>query len=306
MRISNATLRNNVMRNLHSSLRELNEAQRQMASGRTVQVPSDNPIVAGRLLNINATMAESAQFQTNVQDGIAWLNMTDVTLGAVGEALHRARELAIAGANSTLPPEVRAYNATEVDQLLRHVVSLANSSYDGNRFLFGGTHRGGLPFASRDGADGTLVIVEPPANSYPGRGAINYEVLRGIAMQVNIPGETLFMDGDNSVFGALTMARDALRTAPTANIQDALAELQGALDAVLDARATVGARQNRLDMMDSRYNDERTTLSELRSKLGDVDMAEAIMNFNVRESVYQAALGAAARVMQPTLLDFLR
>ena len=114
------------------------------------------------------------------------------------------------------------------------------------------------------------------------------------------------MDGDNSVFGALTMARDALRTAPTANIQDALAELQGALDAVLDARATVGARQNRLDMMDSRYNDERTTLSELRSKLGDVDMAEAIMNFNVRESVYQAALGAAARVMQPTLLDFLR
>jgi len=305
MRISNATLRNNVMRNLHSSLREMNEAQRQMASGRTVQVPSDNPIVAGRLLNINATMAESAQFQTNVQDGIAWLNMTDVTLDAVGEALHRARELALAGANSTLPPEVRAYNATEVDQLLRHVVSLANTSYDGNRFLFGGTYDGGMPFAFRDGTDGTLVI-DPLEYPQQVSGAISYEVLRGIAMQVNIPGAELFQDGHNSVFGALTMARDALRATPTADIQGALTALQDALSAVLDARATVGARQNRLDMMDTRYNDERTTLSELRSKLGDVDMAEAIMNFNVRESVYQAALGAAARVMQPTLLDFLR
>ena len=305
MRISNATLRNNVMRNLHSSLRELNEAQRQMASGRTVQVPSDNPIVAGRLLNINATMAESAQFQTNVRDGIAWLNMTDVTLDAVGEALHRARELALAGANSTLPPEVRAYNATEVDQLLRHVVSLANSSYDGNRFLFGGTHHGSLPFTADDGTDGTLVI-DPLEYPQQVRGAISYEVLRNIEMQVNIPGAELFQDGANSVFGALTMARDALRATPTADIQGALTALQDALSAVLDARATVGARQNRLDMMDSRYNDERTTLSELRSKLGDVDMAEAIMNFNVRESVYQAALGAAARVMQPTLLDFLR
>lgn len=304
MRISNATLRNNVMRNLHSSLRELNEAQRQMASGRTVQVPSDNPIVAGRLLNINATMAESAQFQTNVQDGIAWLNMTDVTLDAVGEALHRARELALAGANSTLPPEVRAYNATEVDQLLRHVVSLANSSYDGNRFLFGGTHHGSLPFTSSEAPDGTLQLPTPVPLATEGRGAISYEVLRNIEMQVNIPGAELFQDGN--VFGALTMARDALRATPTEDIQHALTALQDALSTVLDARATVGARQNRLDMMDSRYNDERTTLSELRSKLGDVDMAEAIMNFNVRESVYQAALGAAARVMQPTLLDFLR
>ncbi|MBS3872610.1 MAG: flagellar hook-associated protein FlgL [Firmicutes bacterium] len=306
MRISNATLRNNVMRNLHSSLREMNEAQRQMASGRTVQVPSDNPIVAGRLLNINATMAESAQFQTNVQDGIAWLNMTDVTLDAVGEALHRARELAIAGASSTLPPDVRAYNATEVDQLLRHVVSLANSSFDGSRHLFGGTHHGGIPFASSEAPDGTLQLPTVVPGAPEGRGAISYEVLRNIEMQVNIPGAELFQDGANSVFGALTMARDALRATPTADVQVSLTALQDALSAVLDARATVGARQNRLDMMDARYNDERTTLSELRSKLGDVDMAEAIMNFNVRESVYQAALGAAARVMQPTLLDFLR
>jgi len=302
MRISNATLRNNVMRNLHSSLREMSEAQRQMASGRTVNVPSDNPVVAARLLNLNTALTESAQFQTNVRDGIAWLNMTDVTLGSVGEALHRAKELTLAGANSTLPPEVREFNAREVDQLLRHVVSLANTSFDGSRSLFGGTHHGTLPFTTSENADGTLG--SPAAVPGAGVGAINYEILRHIDMQVNIPGADLFQDGN--VFGALTTARDALRATPTANIQDALADLDAALSNVLDARATVGARQNRLEMAEMRYDEERTTLTGLRSKLGDVDMAEAIMNFNVRESVYQAALGAAARVMQPTLLDFLR
>jgi len=302
MRISNATLRNNVMRNLHSSLREMSESQRKMASGRTVSVPSDNPVVAARLLNLNATLHESAQFQTNVRDGMAWLNMTDVTLGAVGEALHRAKELTLAGANSTLPPEVREFNAREVDQLLRHVVSLANTSFDGSRSLFGGTHHGTLPFTTSENADGTLG--SPAAVPGAGVGAINYEILRHIEMQVNTPGAELFQVGN--VFGSLEMARDAMRAIPTADIQLSLAALDQALSNVLDARATVGARQNRLEMAEARYDEERVTLSELRSKLGDVDMAEAIMNFNVRESVYQAALGAAARVMQPTLLDFLR
>ena len=302
MRISNATLRNNVMRNLHSSLREMSESQRKMASGRTVSVPSDNPVVAARLLNLDATLHESAQFQTNVRDGMAWLNMTDVTLGAVGEALHRAKELTLAGANSTLPPEVREFNAREVDQLLRHVVSLANTSFDGSRSLFGGTHHGTLPFTTSENADGTLG--SPAAVPGAGVGAINYEILRHIDMQVNTPGAELFQVGN--VFGSLEMARDAMRAIPTADIQLSLAALDQALSTVLDARATVGARQNRLEMAEARYDEERVTLTALRSKLGDVDMAEAIMNFNVRESVYQAALGAAARVMQPTLLDFLR
>jgi len=309
MRISNATLRNNVMRNLHASLREMSEAQRKMASGRTVNVPSDNPVVAARLLNLNATLHESAQFQTNVRDGVAWLNMTDVTLGAVGEALHRAKELTLAGANSTLPPEVREFNAREVDQLLRHVVSLANSSFDGSRTLFGGTHHGTLPFVTSENIlDGMLQLPTVVPGTTEGRGAISYEIMRGIEMQVNIPGAELFQDGNGNVFGALAMARDSLRGTATspADIQLSLAALDQALSQVLDARATTGARQNRLEMAEMRYDEERVTLTGLRSKLGDVDMAEAIMNFNVRESVYQAALGAAARVMQPTLLDFLR
>ncbi|MBT9152182.1 MAG: Flagellar filament 30.7 kDa core protein [Firmicutes bacterium] len=303
MRVSNTTMRNNVMRNIQLSLREMNEAQRKLASGRLVNQPSDNPIVAARLLNLSVALTESAQFQTNVRDGVAWLNMTDTTLGTVGEALHRAKELTLAGANSTLPPDVRAYNSREVDQLMRHVISLANASFDGDRTLFGGTHHGSRPFPFSEGPGG--VVVDMPTVG-AGVGQINYEILRGSEVQVNVEGDSLFRTGAGNVFGALEMARNALAATPTADIQDAIAALDQALGNVLDARATVGARQNRLAMTELRYQEEQSTLTELKSKLGDVDMAEAIMNFNVRAHVYQAALGAAARVMQPTLLDFLR
>jgi len=120
MRISNATLRHNVMRNLQLSLRELEGAQRQMSSGRAISRPSDSPVGIAKLLGVNAVLSENTQLQANVRDGLAWLSLTDTTLDTVGEALHRARELALAGANGTMPQDARNYSASEVDQLLRH------------------------------------------------------------------------------------------------------------------------------------------------------------------------------------------
>lgn len=303
MRVSNATLRYNVMRNLQLSLRELERSQRQMSSGRVISQPSDNPVVAAKLLNISSALAESEQFQSNVRDGLAWLSVTDTSLGQVGEALHSAKELALAGANATMPDDAKVYMAREVDQLLRHVVALANVSYDGNRSLFGGTHHGAAPFAVTENVppDGFLAGVAPTVLS-AGRGHISYEIIRNIDMQVNTEGQALFVDG--GVFDALLAVRDALRG--TGDIQLAIAGMDAALNTVLNERAVVGARHNRLSVTEQRYQEEAVTFAELRSKLGDIDMAEAIMTFNVREHVYQAALAAAARVLQPTLLDFLR
>jgi len=284
------------MRNLSKSLRELSKAQRQMASGELISKPSDNPVVATKLMNINAAMAETNQYHTNVRDALAWVTLTDATLDKVGESLGRARDLTINGITGTTPQDSKNYIAGEIDQILEHVMALANSSFDGDRFLFGGTYHNGQPFMKS--ASGVVASDDTGA----GKGKINYEILRGIEMQVNTEGSKLFVDG--GVFKALEDLSQALR-----NGGDGQAELEAITQAgnkVLDERAVVGARMNRLDMTSARYDDELVTMTELKSMVGDVDMAEAIMNFNVKEHVYQAALAAGARVMQPTLLDFLR
>ncbi|MDP3487029.1 MAG: flagellin, partial [Bacillota bacterium] len=106
------------------------------------------------------------------------------------------------------------------------------------------------------------------------------------------------------VFKSLQDLSAALRSGSDGQAE--MAAVDAAFNGILNQRATVGARQNRLEMTESRYLDEVLTLKQLQSILGDIDMAEAIMNFNVKEHVYQAALAAGARVMQPTLLDYMR
>lgn len=300
MRVSNATLRNNVMRNLQLSLRELARVQRQMASGRVINKPSDNPVAATKLLNLSSALAESTQFQANVRDGLGWLSVTDSTLDNIGEVFHRAKDLALAGANGTLPQDARDYNAREVDQILRHVVALANTSFDGTRSVFGGAHHGGVPFSITEGPDGFVGSVDSQVGA--GSGAVRYEIIRNIDMQVNTEGHKLFVEG--GLFSSLQAVRDGLLG--KSDLQAAMGQLEQSMNKLLDERAVVGARHNRLEMTDRRYQEETVTLTQLKSQLGDIDMAEAIMNYNVREHVYQAALAAGARVMQPTLLDYLR
>jgi flagellar hook-associated protein 3 FlgL len=301
LRISDSTLRTNVMRNLNRSLREMSKMQRQLASGQVVGKPSDNPVSATKLLNINTAVSEARLFERNVNDGIAWLDMTDASLDKVGESMHRAKTLGLSGITGTTPQDAREYIAREIDQVLRHVVALANTSFDGDRYLFGGTYNGGQPFQVVE-VDGFVQSVTVPAGA--GTGSHDYEILRGIYMQVNTEGKKLFEDGN--IFQSLINMRDGLMGNTGIDLNDALAGLDRSLDAVLNERSTLGARMNRLDMTARRYQDEIFTLKDLRSKIGDVDMAEAIMEYNVREHVYQAALAAGARVMQPTLLDYLR
>lgn len=300
MRVSNTTLRNNVMRNLQLSLRELAKVQRQMASGQKINKPSDSPVAVTKLLNLSSALAESNQLQANVRDALGWLEVTDSTLNSVGEVFHRAKDLALAGANGTLPQDARDYNAREVDQILRHVIALANTSFDGNRHIFGGTHYGGVPFTVTEGADGFVESVDSQAGA--GLGVIRYEIIRNIDMQVNTEGHKLFVEG--GLFSSLMAIRDGLLG--KVDLQDAIGQLEQGMNRLLDERATVGARYNRLEMTDRRYQEETVTLTQLKSHLGDIDMAEAIMNYSTRAHVYQAALAAGARVMQPTLLDYLR
>lgn len=294
MRVADSTLRNSVMRNLGRSLRELSKAQRLM-SGQVISKPSDNPVVATKLLNIKGALSETAQYQSNVSDAEAWVSLTDSTLSNVGDSLGRAKTLAQGGFTGTTPQDSRNYIAAEVDQILEHVMALANSSFDGDRYLFGGTYHEGKPYMMTDG------VVEASGTG-AGSGAIKYEILRGIEMQVNIEGNKAFIDG--GVFKSLQDLSAALRSG--ADGQAEMAAVDSAFDTVLNQRATVGARQNRLEMTASRYLDEVLALEGVQSLIGDVDMAEAIMNYNVKEHVYQAALAAGARVMQPTLLDYLR
>ena len=77
------------------------------------------------------------------------------------------------------------------------------------------------------------------------------------------------------------------------------------LDQLNDARAKVGARSNRLETQSAQLQDMELNVKDILSKTEDVDMAKAMVDFSMHQAVYESALRSAARVLQPTLLDFL-
>lgn len=83
-------------------------------------------------------------------------------------------------------------------------------------------------------------------------------------------------------------------------------KLQQAQRRLLAIEAEVGGRSNRLEMMNARYDEDIITFTKRKSAVEDIDEAEVIMQFKMAEMVYQSALGSGARIIQPTLMDFLR
>ena len=85
-----------------------------------------------------------------------------------------------------------------------------------------------------------------------------------------------------------------------------ISEVQGAQNHLLTRTAEIGGRQRRLELLEARYAQDNLNYEKMRSDAEDADMAEVIMYLKMAETVYQAALSAGARVIQPTLMDFLR
>lgn len=301
MRITNNMLINNMLSNLNTNLDRMNKYQTQLATGKKISLPSDDPIIASRALKLRTDVAEIQQYQRNVDDATSWMEITETTLGQMGDVMHRVRELSVEGANGSNTPEDLEKIKQEVEQLKIQMVHLANTTYAG-RYIFSGFK---TDKALMDD-NGTFLI--DIANSEQ----INYEIGIGDDIHINVTGSDLFHNGTDAVAGdtsSLLATFDAMITALDAGDNEAVGNMLGQIDDdinnILRVRSGVGARMNRLELTANRLGDDYVNFTALMSKNEDVDIAEAIMNLQNEENVYRASLSAGAKVIQPSLVDFL-
>jgi len=149
---------------------------------------------------------------------------------------------------------------------------------------------------------------------------LHFDVGPGISMPVTINGIDLAMfvtkdpdTGDTIVrntFNVLQEVFMAIDSNPaevgTDELTKMIKTLQDAQNHLLTKTAEIGGRQRRLELLEARYEQDHLNYESMRSDAEDVDMAEVIMYLKMAEAVYQAALSAGARVIQPSLMDFLR
>ncbi|HWP63655.1 MAG TPA: flagellar hook-associated protein FlgL [Candidatus Binatia bacterium] len=288
MRVTQAMLHANALRALAANLAGLDRASERVATTRRLNRPSDDPADVRRAIKLADAMAEIEQYLRNVDAGDRLLGLADTVLGRVTEIVGRARELALAGANGSLSADDRTTIAREVRQLADQVVALA-ATKAGDTYIFSGLRTDVAPYASATGP-------------YQGdTGAILAWIGPGTSLPVNVVGSAVF----DPVLGALDdLATELEGGGPVSGAT--LTALDGALTAVVDARAVVGARQNRLVLSRTALDDARLATERLRSMVEDADLAEAIGELSRREATYQAALGVTARVLSTSLIDYLR
>lgn len=295
MRISDSMRLTNHQRYLNDVARKLDESQRQLASGRRIERASDDPAAAAVALHYRRGITYEAQMRRNLEDGIAFMNVTEAALEGATDALQRARELTVKAASDALSADERRTIAREIDQLIRHLVQIANTEF-GDAYIFAGTKTDAPAYA---------VTGDPPtAIVYQGDSGLRVrQISREAQAAVNLVGSDVF----GTTFDDLIALRDALDAgASGAAIAPSLASIDDALDRVLSARAELGARINRFEAALRQSETTDLNLQRLRGEVEDIDLAQAIVRLSSEEISLQAALGAIGRASSLTLLDYLR
>lgn len=280
------------LQGLESTQSQLAAAQRRATTGKAISRPSDDPSATMTALRLRSEKSRTDQWARNAQDGQAWLGTVDSTLSSMSAQVRRVRELTIQGMNTgTMSASARGAIASEIEGLRQNLLSNANTTYLG-RPLFGGTTAASTAYAATGAYTGDASIV-------------TREVGDGVTVRVDVTGPEAFGPAGADLFSVLTSIANDLRT-NTGNLGADLTSLDAVSERMTTAMADVGTRYNRIEgalsSLALRTDDLTTSLSEVE----DVDLARSIYDLNVAQVSYQAALGATAKVIQPSLMDFLR
>jgi len=278
----------------------LNSIETQLATGKRVNTPSDDPSAAVQVLNLGEVSDRIAQFQRNAGMAQSRLEQEEVALDGVGNMLQRVRELAVQGNNGTMGPESRKAIAYEVRQHLEGFLQLANSRDANGEYVFAGYRTDQPPFA-HDGV-GNFTY-----NGDSGQRQVQIGENRDVA--IGDPGDAIFQNipanaGGNTSVGKILF--DLASNLESGNADpNALTDLDSALGRVLDTRAKVGSRVAAIGDQKDANDAMDLAVVQVKSSLEDLDYAEAISRFNQQLAGLQASQQAFLKIQGLNLFNFL-
>ncbi len=300
-RITQGSTSRTTLSDINRNLKKLQEIQEKLSSGKQINRPSDDPSGTGKVLGLKTEELQFQQFSDNTETAKEQITYTSNTLEGIQEILSRVKTLTVQANSDTLGQSDRNIIASELDQLLESVLQLTNTDNNG-RYIFSGTKTHTESFSAVRNSNGRVSSVSYNGNSEE----IKYQIGPNTYLQVNTPGGKVFQD--NGVFSTLISLRDAL----SSNTFDSVtfSGLMNTLDTATDSLSTeitkIGAKTNRLELTANSLKNTQIAVKELISYTEDADTASLIMDLQNQQNVLQSSLQTGARLIQTTLLDFLR
>ena len=269
----------------------LAQAQERATSLDKLTRPSDDPTATAEALRVKSLQSALAQHTRNVADGDGWLSTTDSALIAADSLMAKVRELTLQGANGSLSPTAKEAVATELEGLKADLLGVANTSING-RSVFAGTSDAGVAFRADYSWTGT------PGSSVTRR--IGPET----TVAVDSDGSAAFGTGASSVFALIDDIATSLRTG--GDVASHLTTVDARVAGLRSVQSDMGARHAQLLRAEDTLMDTKVALESQRAGLEDLDLGQAVLDLQLQNNSYQAALQVTAKVLQVSLMDFLR
>ena len=303
-RISSYMISQRAVQAMLGQQKSLAETQLQLATGKRVINPSDDPASAARVLGLNQAIATVQQYQENANTTKERLELEESVLSSVTELLHRAGELAVQGNNDALSPSDKKTVGMEVRQLLDQMVSMANTKNSGGEYVFAGYQTHTKPFSLEasglygyNGDMGQRKIQIAP-DQQVADGDNGFDVFVDIET-----GSRDAVTGKRSIFETLQQLATKLES--NDSVGSYISDLQLALDNILESRGKAGARLNAIDRQLDVNADLELNLETRRSEEQDLDYMEAIARFERQKLALEAAQKSFVQVKDLSLFNYI-
>lgn len=289
MRVTQQSISASTLRGLQASLGRVQDLQAQLSSGKRIAVPSDDPSGTASAMTFRSQQRADEQFLRNIDQVGARLAVTDNTLVQLSDRLRGVRELMVEAGNAGLGPDSRAALSAQANALKSEVVDLYNTTYL-DQPVFGGTIPG-------------QQVVDPATGAYLGNEQpVTTRISRDATVRVDVKGSDVAADTVPALLDRIVADLAGTGRLPTADFAD----LDASMSKVLQTLGDVGARAARVDSTKANVDAQRLDLVARISENEDVDLPATIMNLQAQQVAYQSALGASAKILQTSLVDFLK
>lgn len=316
MRVTNSSMMANQMYDNQQNLQRMNKLNEQINTSKLVNRVSDDPHKAVKIMRLNNEIKYTEKYNYNIDETVGWMNNTDSSLEELGTILGDVKEAILKIGNGTYSEnEFKAIHA-EVNEKIKELGEIFNTTH-GGRYMFGGSNVDEAPMAVDLTGDFPKLSIKNG-----NKDNLNADISDGTSIDYNISAkevfskdgkgnDTEFIDLINSISETVNkIANEKDETAVEAHKKDLMGNLKDGLDNFfnrsVDTRTTFGVRVNTAEKL-KKFNDENIlNMKGVLSLDQDVDHVEKFIELKSAELIYQASIQVSSKLIQPTILDYLR
>ncbi len=297
-RVNLETLINSTVKNVQLSMFRMQKLQEQIASGKKINRPSDDPDGARKVLNLRSEDLKLDQYSKNVRAAIQSIEFDESILNNTANLIQKAQEITVHALNDITDQETRGLIASEINQILEAIVNDANSKLLG-RYIFAGTETSTAPFETTRNSKGEITTVTYKGN----REKIEYPVGPGISTQINHTGAEIYID--NKLLDTFIALRDNLASGAMVFARGGLDGMEKGFNGIMDVIVKGGATVATLEITVNKIEDAKISFTGMRGEIEGADIAELVLKLKEQENLFQAALASGTFILNTSILDYM-